>query len=108
MPPLLGEDEIGGRLAGLQWQRDGNAIVTTVEASDFRRAVDFVVSLADLAETMDHHPDITIRWNRVELRSSTHSAGGLTHLDFDLAEAVDAMRPPLASEGSRREASPSP
>lgn len=51
----------------------------------------FVNSVALLAEKRNHHPDINIRWNKVHLALSTHSAGGLTKLDFKLAKAIDEL-----------------
>jgi 4a-hydroxytetrahydrobiopterin dehydratase len=57
--------------------------------SDFRRAMDFVNRVADLAETQDHHPDICISYNAVRLTLSTHAAGGLTFRDFFLARMID-------------------
>jgi len=56
----------------------------------FLRAIAFVNSVAYLAESAGHHPDITINYNKVTLRIITHSAGGLTDRDFSLASEVDA------------------
>ena len=58
---------------------------------DFREATGFVVRAALIAEPMDHHPDIDIRYNKVVLNLSTHSAGGLTEKDFSLASEIDAV-----------------
>ena len=58
---------------------------------DFVEAVEFVNSVAVIAEKFNHHPDIDIRWNRVSLMLSTDSAGGLTHLDFTLAKAIEEI-----------------
>jgi 4a-hydroxytetrahydrobiopterin dehydratase len=73
------------------WERDEDAIVRTVELADFKASMAFVNKVADLAEAADHHPDITIRWNKVTLTLSTHSAGGLTRRDFDLARQINAL-----------------
>ncbi|MEX1274368.1 MAG: 4a-hydroxytetrahydrobiopterin dehydratase, partial [Bacteroidota bacterium] len=62
-----------------------------MELKDFVHAMGFVNSVALLAEGMDHHPDIDIRWNKVTLTLSTHSAGGLTENDFKLAKAIDGL-----------------
>jgi len=89
--PLLSEAEIKGRLARLPgWQRAGNQIQRTWTFADFTGSMAFVNRVAALAEAADHHPDIDIRYSRVTLALSTHSAGGLTERDFDLAEAVGA------------------
>jgi 4a-hydroxytetrahydrobiopterin dehydratase len=95
MPRLLTDDEIATQLQGLQnWQRadsDGDtAISTSFELADFRAALDLVQRIGDAAEQMNHHPDIDIRWNKVRLALSTHSEGGLTNNDFELARKVDA------------------
>jgi 4a-hydroxytetrahydrobiopterin dehydratase len=71
------------------WQRVGNEIERTFRFRDFREAIAFVVQVALLAERMDHHPDIEIRYRQVTLRLSTHSAGGLTEKDFHLAQQID-------------------
>lgn len=89
--PLLTEPEIDQALSSVAWQRDGDRITRTVRLSDFRAAMAFVNRVADAAEDLDHHPDISISWNRVDLSVSTHDSGGLTALDFDLARAVDAL-----------------
>ncbi len=62
-----------------------------VRGKDFAAALAYVNAVGALAEEMDHHPDIDIRWNTVTLRLTTHSEGGLTHLDLDLARLIDAL-----------------
>jgi 4a-hydroxytetrahydrobiopterin dehydratase len=89
--PLLSEEEIGEALRTVSWKRDGDRITRTVKLADFRAAMSFVNRVADIAEDLNHHPDISISWNRVELAVSTHDSGGLTALDFDLARRVDAV-----------------
>ncbi|MGH9381456.1 MAG: 4a-hydroxytetrahydrobiopterin dehydratase [Thermoanaerobaculia bacterium] len=64
------------------------AIRRSFEFPTFRAAVAFVAYVAELAEAADHHPDIEIRYNRVTLTLSTHSAGGLTDKDFTLAARI--------------------
>lgn len=89
--PLLSDPEIQQALSSVAWERDGDRITKTVRLADFRAAMAFVNRLAEEAEELNHHPDISISWNRVELSVSTHDSGGLTTLDFDLARAVDAL-----------------
>ena len=89
--PLLSDADIDQALASVDWTRDGDRIVKTVRLADFRAAMAFVNQVADVAEELNHHPDISISWNRVGLAVSTHDSGGLTALDFDLARAVDAL-----------------
>lgn len=89
---LLTEDEIAGRLGSVPgWERQGSSIVAVVTRKDFRDALLFTGAVAYLAEQANHHPDITIAWNKVTLTLSTHSAGGLTAADFDLAGKISAL-----------------
>lgn len=89
---LLSEKEIGANLRSVKgWKRDVKEIARTFVFEDFARSMGFVQSVALLAEKMNHHPDIDIRWNKVMLRLSTHSAGGLTAKDFALAGQINAL-----------------
>ncbi|MGB7859682.1 MAG: 4a-hydroxytetrahydrobiopterin dehydratase [Acidimicrobiia bacterium] len=74
-----------------EWSRDGNEIRRTYVFKNFTESMGFVTSVALVAEKSDHHPDIDIRWNKVTLTLSTHSAGGLTALDLELADTVDTL-----------------
>jgi 4a-hydroxytetrahydrobiopterin dehydratase len=87
---LLEEEEIEQRLDELgDWEREGDQIQKVFEFDDFPQAVKFVNDVAQLAERYDHHPDIDIRYNRVRLALSTHSEGGLTPRDFDVAGEIE-------------------
>jgi 4a-hydroxytetrahydrobiopterin dehydratase len=92
---LLTEPDVTARLADLpDWTRaesDEPAITTTYELADFAGALAFVNAVGAEAERRNHHPDIDIRWNKVTLVLSTHSAGGLTEADFDLAAAISRL-----------------
>jgi 4a-hydroxytetrahydrobiopterin dehydratase len=70
------------------WARDGDTITRTADLPSFPAAIEVVDRVAALAEKRDHHPDIDIRWRTLTFRCSTHSAGGLTQLDVDLAGAI--------------------
>ena len=70
---LLDESAIAAALRAVAWVRDGDAIDKTVKLPTFPAAIEFVRRVAAVAESMDHHPDIDIRWRTVKLRSSTHS-----------------------------------
>ena len=88
----LSEEEIEESLSGLDdWERDGEAIRRQFELDDFKGSVDFVNRLTPEAEAMNHHPDLEISWNKVTVTLSTHSEGGLTENDFELARKVDAL-----------------
>jgi 4a-hydroxytetrahydrobiopterin dehydratase len=88
----LSDEEIGERLGRLQgWERDGDAIRKTYEGEDFMSSVGLVNRLAPVAEEMNHHPDLEISWNKVTVELSTHSEGGLTDNDFELAGRIDGL-----------------
>jgi 4a-hydroxytetrahydrobiopterin dehydratase len=90
MADRLDEAAISTRLGELSgWTRDGDEIRKTFERADFPAAITFVVRIGFLAEKADHHPDIDIRWRTVNLALTTHDAGGLSALDFDLAAQID-------------------
>ncbi len=74
-----------------EWQEQDGALVRELELPSFREAIDFVVRLADLAERENHHPDIDIRYRRVTVRWTTHSEGGITARDRELAEQTSAL-----------------
>ena len=74
------------------WTREGDAIVRRYRFGDFSEAWAFMSRVALLAERHDHHPDWRNVWNRVDIRLTTHDAGGLTEKDAALARAIDALR----------------
>lgn len=89
---LLSDERIARELDGVPaWTRDGDAITRTAELDTFPAAIAFVNRVAEAAEEADHHPDIDIRYRKVRLELSTHSAGGLTDKDFALARRIDAL-----------------
>ena len=89
---LLEEDGIRSRLEELDgWERAGEAIRKQFKLDDFVGSVDFVNRLVAPAEEMGHHPDLEISWNRVTVSLSTHSEGGLTGNDFELAKRIDGL-----------------
>jgi 4a-hydroxytetrahydrobiopterin dehydratase len=89
---LLSDDEIRERLEGLEgWERDGDSIKKEFKLDDFKGSVDFVNRLTPVAEEMNHHPDLEISWNKVTVSISTHSEGGLTENDFELAGKIDSL-----------------
>lgn len=91
---LLSDAEIEQRLTALDgWERAGEAIRKVFECGDFVGSVRFVESLVGPAEAMGHHPDLELSWDKVTVTISTHSEGGLTAADFELARKVDALSP---------------
>ena len=90
----LNDEEIDQRLGALRgWQRDGDAIRRTFKLDDFKGSVDFVNRLTPEAEDMNHHPDLAISWNEVTVTITTHSEGGLTANDFELARRIATLAP---------------
>ncbi|HEX3947471.1 MAG TPA: 4a-hydroxytetrahydrobiopterin dehydratase [Acidimicrobiales bacterium] len=88
---VLSDDTVDAFLPELDWSRDGDALVKVAKKADFAGALAFVDAVGQLAEAADHHPDIDIRWDTVTLRLSTHSAGGITAKDLDLAAQIDRL-----------------
>ncbi len=74
-----------------EWELEKKHIERTFEFDDFADTIDFVNAIAEVADEEEHHPDIDIRYNKVRLVLSTHSKGGLTELDFSLAERIDTL-----------------
>lgn len=93
-PPRLSPDELTAELSALPlWSGDGDGIRRTVELPSFRDAVAAIVSIADVAEELDHHPDVDLRWRTLHLTLVSHSEGGVTELDLRLARRIDAVLP---------------
>ena len=93
MSELLSDADVDKRLNDLSgWslaKPGGAALTRTLKFDDFKAALNFVNLIGDEAEQLDHHPDIDIRWNKVTLTLSTHSAGGITERDFTLAHRIN-------------------
>jgi 4a-hydroxytetrahydrobiopterin dehydratase len=89
---LLSDDDVKERLKELEgWRQRGEYIVKSFDRGDFVGSVKFVDSIVEPAEEMNHHPDIAISWSQVEVAISTHSEGGLTENDFELAKKVEEL-----------------
>ena len=78
-----------GKLPG--WARRGNALTKSYKFSTFRAGIDFVTRAAAVADRMDHHPDIDIRYTKITCTLSTHDAGGITQKDLNLAAELDQL-----------------
>ena len=92
MTKLWDDEQVADALAGLtDWQRDGDAIVRTAKLPSFPAAIEAVRAVAEIAEARNHHPDIDIRWRTVTFRCSTHSEGGITGKDVELAREIDRV-----------------
>ena len=88
----LTDDAVDEGIAGSDWRRDGDAIVRDLQFGDFAEAMDHVNKVAAAAEEANHHPDILVHgWNKVRLILSTHSVGGLTQADLDMARTLDQV-----------------
>ena len=92
MAELLSDTEIDTALTDLpNWRRDSATLVRTVESASFPAAIALVDRVAEAAEAMNHHPDMDIRWRKVTYSLSTHSAGGITGSDLELARQIDDL-----------------
>ena len=89
--PLTTSERAGLLVDHPAWSPVGESLERTVGFGDFAEAMGFVNRVALAAQALDNHPDIDIRWNRVTLRLTTHSAGALTDRDRMLAEAIDGF-----------------
>jgi 4a-hydroxytetrahydrobiopterin dehydratase len=88
----LSEEEIGEKLGELEgWEREAEAITKSFDRGDFVGSVAFVDSLVEPAEALSHHPDVSISWSEVKVTITTHSEGGLTANDFELAAQIDTL-----------------
>src|SRR6476660_2725789 len=93
-PARLSPDELTAALHGLPlWSGNGDGLRRTVQLPSFRDAVAAIVAIGDVAEEMDHHPDIDLRWRTLHLALVTHSSGGVTANDLALARRIDALLP---------------
>jgi 4a-hydroxytetrahydrobiopterin dehydratase len=90
----LTPDELVEALVDLpRWTGDVHGLRRSVELPGFRDAVAAIVAVADIAEELDHHPDIDLRWRTLHLTVVTHSVGAVTPLDLRLAARIDAILP---------------
>lgn len=92
MTERLSDIAIQRALGGLSgWSRRNDTLVKTYAFRTFPEAIGFVNRVAGAAEAADHHPDLDIRYTKITATLSTHSAGGITQKDFDLAERMDEL-----------------
>ncbi|MDZ7886103.1 MAG: 4a-hydroxytetrahydrobiopterin dehydratase [Mycobacterium sp.] len=89
---VLTNDQVDAALPDLNgWERSDGALRRSIEFPAFLEGVDAVGRVAELAEQKDHHPDIDIRWRTVTFALVTHSAGGITDQDLEMAKAIDQL-----------------
>ena len=103
--PPLSEEEAQRLLAntpGWRLEEEGTRLVRRFELEDFKKAIEFVNRVAEIAEEEGHHPDIAIHWNKVDLVLWTHKIGGLHENDFILAAKVNRLleEPPISRGGT--------
>ena len=89
-PPLIGAQTAVARLDGWAAAPDRDAIIKSFRFKDFAQAFSFMMQVAQAAERMDHHPEWSNVYNRVDILLATHVAGGVTERDVALAQAIDA------------------
>jgi 4a-hydroxytetrahydrobiopterin dehydratase len=90
MGDVLTDDEIESRLPA-EWSRDGDEIVRVFEFESYLEGVGFAAGAGGLAEEAFHHPEMTVGWREVEIRLTTHDAGGITERDLNLAARFDEL-----------------
>lgn len=94
MGQKLSDLEIQRALGGLSgWSRKGDALTKTYQFDTFAAGIAFVDRAAVVADEMNHHPDIDIRYTKIMVSLSTHDAGGITRMDLDLATRLEALQP---------------
>ena len=99
MPERLSRDAVAAALTDLPtWREEDDALLRRFTFPDFATALGFLVRIGVAAEKRDHHPELANVYNRVDVRLTTHDAGGLTEKDVDLAKAIDAI---AATSGAR-------
>lgn len=100
VPKLLSDSEVAARLRRLNgWKHEGEFVRKVFEFKEFVDGIRFVNKVAAVAEKEEHHPDIHVRWTTVTLSAQTHSEGGVTEWDIELAKAIERM---LARTGRSR------
>lgn len=88
----LTEDEVEERIGELKgWSIKDDKIVKDFKFNDFDTAMDFVNGVAKIARAEDHHPDITISYNKVSLSLTNHKLGGLSEKDFEVGKRIDEL-----------------
>ncbi|WP_416840557.1 4a-hydroxytetrahydrobiopterin dehydratase [Haloferax sp. DFSO52] len=89
MAEVLSNDDVDAKLSD-EWNRDGDEIVRLYEFDDYLDGVAFAAKVGEVAEEEFHHPEITIRYKKVEVRLTSHEEGGITEKDLRLADLFDA------------------
>jgi len=102
MPTVLSQAQIDEQLAARHpdWSGTPEKLDRSIEFANFLTAAEFINRLAPRCEALDHHPNLALRWRWVQIELSTHSEGGVTDLDINLAGVIDevAAELPLAGE----------
>ncbi len=89
----LTQTEIDRQIQAIpKWQQQDQTLTRTFKFKNFVEAIDFVNQLVEPAEAAGHHPDLAISYNKVTISLTTHDAGGLTQMDFDLAQTISQLR----------------
>jgi len=91
-PHLLNASEVEAQIDQLpEWESHGTSISRTFTGTSFTQVIDWVIAIAAVAEQMDHHPDLDIRWTKLTIALTTHDRAGLTQLDFDQAAVINQI-----------------
>ena len=88
----LDQNQIAEAISGMKgWVANGDWIAKEFQFDDFKQAIDFMVKAGDVAEELNHHPNWSNVWNKVNVELQTHSEGGVTEKDLELAQRMDAL-----------------
>ena len=92
MPHLISHEEVQEKMKKIpEWEFNETSISKIFEFDEYLSAIEFVNSVAEIAEEAYHHPDILINYTNVKLTFSTHEVGGITDKDFEVAERIDSL-----------------
>ena len=89
MTDVLSDDDVTERLPD-GWEQEGDEIVRVYEFDDYLRGVNFAQMVGEIAEAQFHHPEMIVRYREVEIRLTTHDAGGITENDLEMAEVIES------------------
>ncbi len=92
MAEVLDGATIAARLVQhVGWTFDGQVLLRTFDRGNFNGSIAFINAIAEIANRLDHHPDLALAWNEVTVKTSSHDVGGISARDFALVAAIDAI-----------------
>lgn len=98
---VLTPDATVEALRGSGFQHDGSRLTAVFHTADFATGARLVAAIAEVADELNHHPDLTLTYGAVEVRLSSHDAGGVTERDLELAHRIDEAAAAIGADPSR-------